>query len=260
MASASSSTDSVISSTTRRGSMPVRVRIAATVVTAAGSSSWRAARFTRDPARRARSAPARRPARAPTSPSARWPRSPRRAGTNDAGLQQPALRVLPAHQGLVALHRQRAPGRRWAGGTRPSRRPRPRAFTSATSSRRSTADVRIRCSKSSTRALPLALAAYIARSASCSTALAGLVLTAGQAEARADPEVAPGDRERHVERGQHPLGEQRTLGGRRVALHEDGELVATDPRHGVADAHAGPQSLAHRRRAAGLPRRGPGCR
>ena len=56
----------------------------------------------------------------------------------------------------------------------------------------------------------------------------------------------PATRERHVEGGQHPLGDQRALGGGGVALDEDGELVAADPRHRVAEADAGPQPLADR--------------
>ena len=91
-------------------------------------------------------------------------------------------------------------------------------------------------------------------------ALARLVDAAGQPEAGADAEVAAGQRERHVEGGQHPLGDQRALAGGGVALDEDGELVAADARHGVAEAHARPQPLADRRRAGGRRRRGRGCR
>ena len=123
MASASRSTDSVISSTTRRGSIPVRARMAATVVTAAGSSTWRAARFTAiRPGR-----PGRRLLAGPLEhPPAHRHDGARLLGEGHERLraEQAALRVLPAHERLVALHRSAWPGRRWAGGTRPSRPPR----------------------------------------------------------------------------------------------------------------------------------------
>ncbi len=106
MASASSSTDSVISSTTRRGSMPVRARMAGHGGDRTRVEDLAGGQVHGDRRRWARSAPARRPARAPTSRWGRWRRSPRRGARRASGAEQAPLGVLPAHQGLVALDLQ----------------------------------------------------------------------------------------------------------------------------------------------------------
>ena len=87
----------------------------------------------------------------------------------------------------------------------------------------------------------------MARSASCSTPVAGLVASAGQTEARAHAQVATGD----ARTGTASADSTRwAITGPSVpscvALDQDGELVAADAGDRVADAHARPQPLAHR--------------
>ena len=207
MASASSSTDSVISSTTRRGSMPGarqdrghrgdRGRVEHL---AGGEVHARSARSARSP-------PARRPARAPTSPSARWRRSPRRAARRTRGRSSPRCGCcqrtsaswpstveraevddrLEVHDHLTGLDRapaRRPPARggrrRWcASGARRARRG-PCRWPWRRTSRGRRPAARPRPTRRSPLARPrLALIA----------------------------QVAPGHREGHVERRQHPLGD-----------------------------------------------------
>ena len=54
-----------------------------------------------------------------------------------------------------------------------------------------------------------------------------------------DHQLAVGDRERLGERGQHPLRDDRRLARVGHVLQQDGELVAADPRDGVAGAQRG---------------------
>ena len=174
----------MISSTTRRGSMPVRLRIAATVVTAAGSSTWRAAMFTAILPRR----PGRRLlARLLQHPPAHRHDGPGLLGERDERLRAAAGRAAGAASARAPRdpRRSTSTGRRWAAGARPSRRrrPRPARRRRAPAARRPM--VRIPCSNSSTRAFPLPLAAYMARSASCSAPAPDSYCATGQARGSA---------------------------------------------------------------------------
>ena len=120
------------------------------------------------------------------------------------------------------------------------------AFTSATSSNRSTADRPHAVLEQLHPGLAVALGGVHGEVGVLQRPRARLVLATGQAQARADAQVAPGHGERHLEGGEHPLREQRALGDGRIALDEDGELVTTDPGDGVPEADARAQSLADR--------------
>ena len=122
-------------------------------------------------------------------------------------------------------------------------------FSSADRAWRATIAACIVGSKTAARRLPAALAVYIATSAfrSSSSACSPIAAGNGDADAAPDRDLLALDRERHLQRVDHPLRHREGALELDLVRQQDRELVAAQPGRQVVGPDAAPDPVRHGR-------------